>query len=177
MHQVGISNYLMRKVDAKTTLKLLSQFKHVQSRKRVVVNVETRLHSRHISYRSYHRPLSSRLLSKSWRQRTLVVVYVRETRSHIQREENLQRVFENKVVRETCVPKNDEVPGDWRKLNNEKTRSGYSTPNNIRVIKLRRLRSVGHVTRMGRRYIYIGYWRSNLKERDHLEDQQQVATW
>jgi len=45
-------------------------------------------------------------------QRTLVVVYVRETRSLTQREENLQRVFENRVVRETCVPKKDEVPGD-----------------------------------------------------------------
>jgi hypothetical protein len=108
-------------------------------------------------------------------RRTLAVVYVRATRSLIQREENLQRVLEDRVVRETCVPKKDEVPGDWRKLNNEKARSLYSTPNNIRVIKFRRLRSVGHIARMGRRYMHTEYWRSNLKERDHLEDQQQVA--
>jgi len=36
-----------------------------------------------------------------------------------QREEHLQRVFKNRVVREKCVPKKDEVPGDWRKLSNE----------------------------------------------------------
>ena len=98
-------------------------------------------------------------------QRKLAVVYVRETRSLMQREENLQRGFENRVVRDRCVPKKDKVPGDWRKLNNEKARSLYSTPNNIRVIKFRRLRSVRHLARMGRRYMHTDYWRSSLKER------------
>lgn len=63
------------------------------------------------------------------------------------------------MVRETCVPKKDEVPGNWRKLNNEKARSLYSIPKNIRF------RSVGHVARKRRRYIYTEYWRNNLKER------------
>jgi len=75
---------------------------------------------------------------KTKTQRAPVVLYVRETRSLIQSEENLQRVFENRVVRETSVPKEDEVPGDWRKLNNEKGKCVHSTPNNIRVIKFRR---------------------------------------
>jgi hypothetical protein len=82
----------------------------------------------------------------------------------MQREENLQRLFENRVVRERCVPEKDEVPGDWRKLNNENVRSLYSTPNNILVIKFRRLRSVGHVACTGRRHMHTDYWKSNLKE-------------
>lgn len=112
-------------------------------------------------------------------QRKLAVVYVRETRSLMQREENMQRGFENRVVRDRCVPKKDKVPGDWRKLNNEKARSLYSTPNNIRVIKFRRLRSVRHLARMGRRYMHTDYWRSSLKERKkeriQLEDRQKVV--
>jgi hypothetical protein len=29
------------------------------------------------------------------------------------------RVFENRVLRSTCGPERDEVPGEWRKLYNE----------------------------------------------------------
>ena len=32
----------------------------------------------------------------------------------------MQRVFENRMVKETCVRKKDEVPQGWRKLNKEK---------------------------------------------------------
>jgi len=35
----------------------------------------------------------------------------------------------------------------------------YSSPNIVRVIKLRRMRWTGHVT---------GFWCGNLRERDHL---------
>jgi len=59
---------------------------------------------------------------KTKTQRTLAAVCVHETRPLIQREENLQRVFENRVVRETIVPKEGEVLGDWGKLNNEQVR-------------------------------------------------------
>jgi hypothetical protein len=34
----------------------------------------------------------------------------------------------------------------------------YSPPNIIRMIKSRRMRWAGHVARMGRRGVLIGYW-------------------
>jgi len=41
------------------------------------------------------------------------------------------------------------VAGEWRKLHNEELKVLYSSPNIVRVIKLRRIRWVGHVARMG----------------------------
>jgi hypothetical protein len=40
------------------------------------------------------------------------------------------------------------VTGDWRKLHNEELHNLYSSPNIIRMIKSRRMRWAGHVTRM-----------------------------
>ena len=45
----------------------------------------------------------------------------------------------------------DEVTGEWKNLHNEKLNYMYSSPNIFRVIKSRRMRWVGHVTRMGER--------------------------
>jgi hypothetical protein len=45
-------------------------------------------------------------------------------------------------------PKRDEVTGGWRKLHDEKLHGLYSSPNIIRLIKSRRIRSAGHVARM-----------------------------
>jgi hypothetical protein len=59
-----------------------------------------------------------------------------------------QRVFENRVSRRIFGPKRDEVTGDWRKLHNEELHNLYSSPSIIRIIKLRRMRWVGHVARM-----------------------------
>jgi hypothetical protein len=39
------------------------------------------------------------------------------------------------------------------------------------MIKSRRIRLAGHVTRMGRRGMHIGYWWGSQKERDHKEEQ------
>jgi hypothetical protein len=69
-------------------------------------------------------------------------------------------VFENRVLRRIFGPKRDEVTGDSRKLHNEELHNLYSSnfsPNIIRMIKSRRIRWAGHVARMGRRGIHIGY--------------------
>jgi hypothetical protein len=41
------------------------------------------------------------------------------------------------------------VTGEWRKFHNEELRDLYSSPNIIRINKLRRMRWAGHVARMG----------------------------
>jgi hypothetical protein len=76
-------------------------------------------------------------------------------------------MFENRVLRRMSVPKREEVTGDWRKLHNEELQNLYSSTNIIRMIKSRRMRWAGHVGRMGRRGIHIGYWWESQKERDH----------
>jgi hypothetical protein len=58
------------------------------------------------------------------------------------------RVFENRVLRGIFGSKRDEVTGEWRRLHDEELYDLYSSPN-IRVIKSRRMRWVGHVARMG----------------------------
>jgi hypothetical protein len=67
------------------------------------------------------------------------------------REECRLRVFENKVLRRIFGPKRDEVTGEWRRLHKKELYALYSSPNIIRVMKLRRLRWAGHVARMGER--------------------------
>jgi hypothetical protein len=56
------------------------------------------------------------------------------------------RVFENSLL--IFGPKRNE-DGSWRKLHNDELHSLYSSPNILRVIKLRRKRWAGHVARMG----------------------------
>jgi hypothetical protein len=45
----------------------------------------------------------------------------------------------------------DVVTGEWRKLYNKKLHDLYSSPSIIRIIKSRRMRWAGHVTRMGKK--------------------------
>jgi len=65
------------------------------------------------------------------------------------REELRLRVFENRVLRRVFGPKRDEETGQWRKLHNEELSVLYSLPNNVRVVKSRRMRWTGYVARMG----------------------------
>jgi hypothetical protein len=65
-------------------------------------------------------------------------------------------------------PKTEKVTREWRKLHNGKLRDLYCSTTIVRVIKSRRMRWVGHVTRMGREEAYTGFWWG--RESDHLED-------
>jgi hypothetical protein len=65
------------------------------------------------------------------------------------REEQILRVFENRVLRRIFGPRRDEVTGDWRKLHNEDLHKMYSSPNVISLTKSRRMRWPGHVARIG----------------------------
>jgi hypothetical protein len=63
-----------------------------------------------------------------------------------------------KVLRRIFGPKRDEMTGELRKLYNDELHDLYSSPTNVRVIKSRIMRWVGHVTRMGRGEACTGVW-------------------
>jgi hypothetical protein len=46
-------------------------------------------------------------------------------------------MFVNRVLRSIFGPKRDEVMGEWSKLHNEELHDLYSSPNIIKIIKLR----------------------------------------
>jgi hypothetical protein len=79
-------------------------------------------------------------------------------------------MYEHRVLRRIFGPKRYEVTGEWRKLHNEELNGFYSSPNFVWVIKLRKMRWVGHVESMGTGDVHTGIWLEHLRERDHLED-------
>jgi hypothetical protein len=97
-----------------------------------------------------------------------VILYGCEILSLTLREERRLRVFENRVLRRVFGPKRCEVTGEWRKLHNEELNDLYCSSNIVRVIKLTRMRWVGHVAHMGERRGVYRVWCVNLKKRDHL---------
>jgi hypothetical protein len=62
---------------------------------------------------------------------------------------DMLRVFQNRVLRGIFESESDGVTGEWRILHNEELYGLYSSPNIIRVIKLRIMKWAGHVARMG----------------------------
>jgi hypothetical protein len=46
-------------------------------------------------------------------------------------------------------PKKGEVAGSWRRLHHEELHNLYASPNIVRVVKSRKVRSTGHAARMG----------------------------
>jgi hypothetical protein len=67
-------------------------------------------------------------------------------------------VAKNRVLRRIVGPKGDEVIGGWRKLLNEELHNLYCSPSTIRIIKSRRMRWAGHVARMGRIEMHMGFF-------------------
>jgi hypothetical protein len=95
-----------------------------------------------------------------------VVLYGCETWSLTLREEYRLRIFENRVLRRIFGPIREEA-GSWRKFHNDEFHVLYSSPNIVRVIKLRRMRWAVHVARMGE--VLTGFWLGGPKVGDHWE--------
>jgi len=67
------------------------------------------------------------------------------------RNKSTLKVFDSSVKRKIFGPKMHKVSWQGTRLHNEELYDLYSSPNNIRMIKSRRMRWVGHVVRMGDR--------------------------
>jgi hypothetical protein len=93
-----------------------------------------------------------------------VVFYGCETWSLTLKEEYRLRVYENRVLGRIFGPRRNEVTGEWEKLHNEELHDLYASLSIIRIIKSRRMRWAGHLTRTGRRGTLIDYWWESQRE-------------
>jgi hypothetical protein len=96
-------------------------------------------------------------------------LYAYGTYSVTLREEHRLRVFENRVLRRIFGPKREEVTGEWRKLHRGELHNLYSSPDIIRQIKSRRMRSVGHVARTEEERSMYRVWTGKPEGKDPLE--------
>ena len=142
-----------------STFERVEEFKYLgttlTNQNSIAEEIKSRLRSGNACYHSVQNLLSSRLLSKNLKikiYRTIilpVVLYRCEAWSLTLLEERKLRVFKNMVLRRIFGPRRDEVTGEWRRLRNEELSDLYSSPNIVRVIKLRRMRWARHVACMG----------------------------
>jgi len=117
----------------------------------IAEEIKSVLRSGNACYHSVQSLLSSRLLSKNLKikiYRTIILPVVFYG-SLTLREERKLRVFENMVLRRIFGPRRDEVTGELRRLHNEELNDLYPSPDIVRVIKSRKMRWAGNVTRMG----------------------------
>jgi hypothetical protein len=91
------------------------------------------------------------------------------------RNEYRLRVFDNRMLRRIFGPKRDKVTGEWRKLHNEKLSDMYSSPNIIKVIKLKIMRWVGHLAHKGGRRGEYNALVGKLRERTTQKTQAQMG--
>jgi hypothetical protein len=80
-----------------------------------------------------------------------VVLYGCEIWSLTLREESRMMVFENRVLRRIFGAQRNDVTGEWRKIHNEELNNLYSSNNNFRMKKSRKMRLAGHVACMAER--------------------------
>jgi hypothetical protein len=74
------------------------------------------------------------------------------------------KVLANRVLRRIFRFEKKEVVGGWRRLHNEELHNLYTSLNIIRVVKLRRMRWVGHVAHIEMRNVYtISVWKADRK--------------
>jgi hypothetical protein len=69
----------------------------------------------------------------------------------------------------TFGPAREEVEGGWRRLHDEELHILYALPNIIQVIKSRRMRWAGHLTRIAGIDRCV-FWMENPKGRNHSKD-------
>ncbi|KAJ4434767.1 hypothetical protein ANN_23338 [Periplaneta americana] len=146
-----LGHWLRRNCLLKDALEGMVNGSSVQGRRKYQMLDDSKIYG---SYETKRKAANS-LLSKNLKVRIYktvilpVVLYGCETWTLTLREEQRLRVFENKVLRKIFGAKRDEVTGEWRKLHNAELHALYPSPDIIRNIKSRRLRSAGHVARMG----------------------------
>jgi len=88
----------------------------------------------------------------------LVVLYGCKTWSLTLTEEGGLRAFEDMVLRRVFGPKRYEVTGEWRKQHKEELNDLYASPNTVRVINSRRMRSADRLACMGRCNMHTSFW-------------------
>ena len=74
------------------------------------------------------------------------------------------------MLRRVFGPRRDGVTGEWRKLHNEELNDLYCSPNIVWLIKSRRMRWAGHVTRIGKRRGVYRVLVGKPEGKSHLED-------
>ena len=65
--------------------------------------------------------------------------------------------FDIRMPRNSFRSKRDGVIGEWRRLHNDYLHDWHSSPNNIRMIKLRGMKWEGHVAPKGDKRVSIEF--------------------